>query len=965
MLFSSQEITDCVPEPLQESTITLINRLGESQSFQRLLGQDGKFRGSLLRVISSSSFVADIMLRFEDHLPYLVETGRLYRTSTTDELHAIFEAPSEQVSTEREKLKQLRSVRHRELVRIAWRDISGWASLDETLQDLTDLASAAICNAVDWAIEDLSDRYGQPIAADGSISDFIVLAMGKLGGGELNFSSDIDLVLLYSKNAETNGHRSVTSEQYFRSLSQCVINLLDKKSVDGFVYRVDVRLRPFGNSGPLTLSTAALESYLMQHGRSWERYAYLKARVVNDWDGTAAFYEDILRPFVYRRYVDYGVFSALREIKQQIEKESRSHPGNIKLGPGGIREIEFVVQSLQMVRGGTVEGLRERSLFAALLELRKQKCLTSEAATELEDSYRFLRKLENSIQEIADQQTQELPKSEIDRARICLAMDYPDWDTLMAELTVYRDAVERHFHDIILKGGEDPDEENSDTDFRAIWGEELSDSAALDHIRANGFRDAEKSLELIRQLHQSSVYQRMEETARQRVDRLIPKLIKAASENPMPSRALEGALEVIQAIGHRSAYLALLIENPAALNHLVGLAAKSKPLAKQVAAFPVLLDELLDPQIFSHTASREEISSEIRSRLEAVKGDDPEDRLEAVRNFQQAAVFRVAVADLSGAFSVRKVNDQLTDIAELVLQQVLDIAWSDLCQQYGAPFCDDNGFRPAEIGIVAAGQFGGIELGYGSELELIFLHNSTGTDQHTDGTRQLDNQAFFARLAKRVVNILTMQTLSGPLYAVDTRIRRNGLPGLLVTSFSAFEQHQCEEAETCEHQALLHSRVVAGNAGMREIFFDLRLRVLQSHVRHDTLDEDMVAIYAKAHGESPNSDTQVFDITNDSGGLNDIRCLVQYLILKHANTNNGLLQHTDGIRQIEALDAAKILTPEETGSLSMIYNGYHENINRLYLAERPALISSDDFLADEFSEFRKSITTVWNKYFSA
>ncbi len=953
-----------IPDVLQPSVNDVLDRLDGSTAFQDFFNEDEQFAKSFFQVIPCSNFVADIMLRYPDRVSELVKSGRLYRSNKASELSHIFDSPRDAVNTEQKKLRQLRLVRHMELVRIAWRDIAGWAGIEETLQDLSDLADAATCNALGWATEELSDRFGMPVTADGSASHFIVLAMGKLGGAELNFSSDIDLVLLYSEPGETNGRRTVTNEQYFRSLAQQVINLLSKTTADGFVYRVDVRLRPFGESGPLAISTAALEGYLMQHGRNWERYAYLKARVVNKWDGANAFYHETLRPFVYRRYLDYGVFSALREIKSQIEKESRSHPGNIKIGPGGIREIEFIVQSLQLVRGGTIEGLRQRKLLRALQELVKHKCLTKDVATELEGSYKFLRKLENSIQEIADKQTQDLPTSEIDRARICLAMGYTDWDALLKDLGVNRGAVERHFHDIILKGADDASEGDAGKAFRNLWSDGLSDEAALDQLKQYGFRDADESLKFIKQLRESSAYRRMDETGRQRMDRLVPAVIRAAADNPMPGRALEGALQVIGSIGLRTAYLALLIENPAALNHLVSLSAKSKILAKQVATFPALLDELLDPRIFTRLYTRVEISGDLRSRVAAVQVDDPEERLEAMRNFQQAAVFRVAVADLSGVFPVMKVSDQLTDIAEVVLQQALDIAWSELVERYGSPFCkDSNGERPTEFGIVAYGKLGGLELGYGSDLDLVFVHDSAGDDQQTDGENQLDNSMFFARLAKRVVSILTMQTLSGPLYEIDTRLRPSGRSGLLVTSLAAFERYQREDAWTWEHQALLRSRPVAGSATIADAFNGVRIRVLQDNVRRDSLRDEVQKMRVRMRSELSKGDADTFDVKQDAGGIGDIEFLVQYLVLKGAGTNVELLRYTDNIRQIEELQKAQIITAEEATLLSDVYRAYRESINRLSLAGRPGLIPAEDFLAEEFSVFRKLIQDLWIKYF--
>jgi glutamate-ammonia-ligase adenylyltransferase len=910
------------------------------------------------RLVALSPFAADILARYPHLLPELEASGRLTRSLEAGELVVLLTSALAGVSGDEDFLRILRLFRHRELLRVVWRDLNAGADVTETLRDLSTLADAAINAALVFADVLLRARYGAPRAGDGSHCGMGVVAMGKLGGHELNFSSDVDLVFVYGATGETDGARALSNEEYFRLLAQRVIDLLSRNTADGFVYRVDVRLRPFGSAGPLAVSVAGLEAYLLQNGRDWERYAWIKARVVNDWTDTDYLYRDVLRPFVYRRYLDYGVFSSLREMKALIEAEvaRKEFRGNLKLGPGGIREIEFIVQALQLVRGGTVAALRERELLKALPALVEAGCLPARDAAELTAAYRFLRLAENRIQALYDRQTHDLPADPADQERLALAMapdvGQPDWPAFLAALKVQRDAVARHFRDIVFRGtsgtgnGDDDDSGPAvggallpEADLGRVWLEPAAPELQLQRLAAAGFRDPAAALEQVRRLRDGGLQERLDQPGRQRLDALVPSMLRVASQQAEAIRALDGMVLVLEAIGRRSAYFALLNENPAALQRLVGICAASEFLAQLVATHPLLLDELLDPRVFEQAPSRQELVADLAVRLSRVPATDAEARLDALRNFQQAATFRVAVVDLTGVLPLMKVSDRLTDIAELVLEAALALAWQELAGRHGEPGCAVDGqTRPARFAIVAYGKLGGLELGYGSDLDLVFLHDSGGEQQQTNGTQPVDNAVFFSRLTRRVISILTMHTTSGKLYEVDIRLRPSGQSGLLVSSLEAFDLYQRQDAWTWEHQALLRSRAVAGDGGVKAAFEQLRVKALTSYVRRDNLATEVAAMRQRMRDELSKGTPDLLDVKQDPGGITDIEFLVQYLVLREAGQYPDLVRWSDNVRQLEALAAHGILAAADAEELSDAYRSYRQRMHHLNLAGAPGLV---------------------------
>lgn len=906
------------------------------------------------RVWAASDFVAATCIRQPDLIRDWVEGSGLERSSTAAVFAALDPGSPETVFE-----RDLRLARHRELARIAWRDLAGLATLEETFGALTATADDAIRTALAFQERIMISRHGVPRDTAGNAQSLIVLAMGKLGGEELNFSSDIDLIFLYPQAGVTDGGKALDNETFFTRLGQRVIRSLDAVTGDGFAFRVDMRLRPFGESGPLAISVPALETYLQEHGREWERYAFIKARPVTLPDDCGWLFDDIVRPFVYRRYLDYGVFESLRRMKTLIEREVRRRDlrNNIKLGPGGIREIEFTAQSLQLIRGGRETGLQDRRLLPVLDRLAEHDLLPRVQAETLTQAYRYLRKLENCIQAMHDRQTHDLPVDPVDRQRLSVGMNVPDWAAIAHQFDEERDHVAACFSAIVL-GAPAGSEPETDSRLLEVW--EANDGGrdqAVPVLEALGLRQPDAILERLAAFRRSVLLKRLDETGRQRLDKLVPLLLRAVAEVPGQENALQRLLGVIETIGTRSAYLALLLENPAVLTRLTGFCALSAFLSDQISAHPLLLDELIDPRIGEAPIDRVQLRVDLATRLRHTDPGDIEMEMDAMRQFQRAAVFRVAIADLTGTLPTMKVSDRLTDIAELVLEAAVASAWRGLSKRHGTPVCGEPGnVRPTGFAVIGYGKLGGIELGYGSDLDLVFIHDSSGSLQQTDGTASLDNTVFFSRLARRIVSILTTQTASGTLYKVDMRLRPSGRSGLLVSSLSAFESYQKSEAWTWEHQALLRARAVAGDIDLCGRFESMRRELLCNHIRRRSLRNDVRDMRERMRTELSLSGGGEFDLKQDAGGIADVEFLVQYLVLSEAGNKPELVQYSDNVRQLESLAGTEVIDAGTAERLRGIYLAYRDRLHRLSLGDDKALVGDDEFEAE-----RESVQAAWRE----
>ena len=959
---------ESVPEDLREPLALWWERAAAQDGFlSAYAGLSEDLRTELPRVAAGSEFVASALIQDPRALEWF---GRHEEPSAARAAGADYEDRARSAPTAADAQRILREWRRREMLRIAWRDIAGRAGVRETLHALSDFADAAIRAAASAARLHLKAVFGLPRGAAHDEVPLIVLGMGKLGGRELNFSSDIDLVFLFSEAGQTDGPREVENEEYFNRLGRELIRLLGVRNEDGFVFRVDMRLRPFGDSGPLVVSLASLEDYLQEHGRDWERYAWIKARPILGAVSYAKAYPEFVRPFVYRRYLDFGVIESLRDMKALIAREvsRRELDQHLKLGRGGIREIEFIVQSMQLVRGGSDRRLQNVSLLEVLPMLAGSKLMSAADIAELTDAYLVLRKAENALQLIRDEQTHSLPDAPLDRSRVSVNMGLPDWPAANSCIESARDRVARQF-DALLSGASDSgvSEEETGADWLAS-----DDSKIDDELRDSGFphRDIAAAAVTLEAYRHAASYRRLDEAGRRRLHVILGRLLKAAARHPAPASVVQRVLRVLEAIGTRSSYLALLKEQSAALDRLIDVCAISGFLSRQIADFPLLLDELIDGKAFDELPSRQSFVLELAARTERLPADDPERQVEALRQFQKVAVFKVALADLTGRLPLMKVSDRLTDIAELIIQCCMDLAWQQMTDIYGTPFCgsQEGNLRPVRVAVAGYGKLGGLELGYGSDLDLVFLHDSSGEIQQTKGERPLDNGIFFLRLGQRIVHLLTMHSAAGRLYEVDMRLRPNGKGGFLMTGIDAFELYQRQDAWTWEHQALLRARPVAGDADLRDAFAAARRRVLCAAVHRDTLRSDVSEMRLRMRRELSKARAGQFDIKQDAGGIADIEFLVQYWVLAAAHVDPELLTYTDNIRQLEGLAAVGVLEPKRAQWLTDAYIGYRTVLHHLSLeAQGGRREGQGDRVVDAapYAETRAQVIEIWRETFEA
>ena len=910
----------------------------------------------LILVWAGSEFVARACIREPGLLIELVDSGDLANCYTPGDWAMRLARQLATVHDESQLAAALRRFRRREMVRIAWRDLAGLADLAETLGDLTDLAEAAVGAALDRLHEEQCRRYGVPRAADGQPQQLVVLGMGKLGGRELNFSSDIDLIFTYPQQGQTDGARSISNEEFFRRLGQRLAKTLAEPTAEGFVFRVDLRLRPFGDSGPLAVSFAAFEDYCQHHGRDWERYAMIKARCIAGDREAGERLLTALRPFIYRRYLDYHAFEALRGMKALIaeDMERKGMRRNIKLGPGGIREIEFIAQAFQLIYGGREPALRERGIVRVLDTLGATGRLPKEAVHDLQQAYAFLRRVENRLQAWADQQTHHLPEAELAKQRLAFTMGYSDWDALAQELARHTDAVSRQFAQVF---GSAAEPESTHADLGETWRGDPSEDRALSLLAEHGFEASARAWNRLRALKTGFSYRTMSPRGRERLDGLIPRVLEAVRTTPQPTATLERILNLLETIARRSVYLALLTDQPPALAQLVKLCAASGWISHHLSRYPLLLDDLLNPAVLYAPLDRRQLAAELDLQLARIPADDAEEMLNALRYFKQAQVLRVAAAEVSGAMPLMIVSDHLTEIAETLLRKVLELAWIDLLPKFGQPRCVvANVERDAQFAIIAYGKLGGIELNYGSDLDLVFLHDSAGARQFTVGPRPIDNSTFFAKLVQRIISLLTTRTGAGDLYEVDTRLRPSGRAGLLVSSFEAFTEYQRHQAWTWEHQALVRTRMVAGPAVLAERFQTIRREVLQRQHDPVALRREVREMRERMRTELDSSTAEIFDLKQGRGGIADIEFMVQYEVLANACHCPDLLIFTDNIRQLDGLERLGILSTADADQLRNAYRGLRRRVHQLKLQEQPAQVSND-VARDE----RDSVVRIWRQ----
>lgn len=798
----------------------------------------------------------------------------------------------------------LRRWRRAESARLIWRSVHGSDDTCATLQGSTQLAETCLQRALDALWHNFASRHGQVRDAAGRPQQLVVFGLGKLGGGELNFSSDVDLVYAYAEDGQSDGARSLSAETYFARLGQQLARLLDETTAEGFCHRVDLRLRPYGNAGRIAWSFAALEHYFLREGRDWERYAWQKARpVAGDLDAGERFLTHI-KPFIYRRYLDFGALDGLREMKAMINREvaRKDCHDDIKRGPGGIREIEFFVQALQLVRGGREPALQLRGLLPALAALVAGGQVAASTGEALQHHYLYLRRLENHLQMLRDAQTHRLPEHPEDQARLAALWPHPDWRTLLAELDGVRRAVSEEFAALLTPRGK-----GTPPDALARYWQALPDAGDAQALADAGFADSQTLDAHLRHFLRSPLLRQSSDISRTRLGRVMPALLAACAAASEPDATAQRALPLVQSILRRSSYLALLDEHPPALKRLVDALSRSALLGERLAQYPVLLDELLDTRSRSALPDAAQMQAACQQALERA-GDDTEAALRLLGETRQAISFRIALATLDGRQCGSDSARQLAQLADAVTAAVLQLAQTHMQRAHGR-------IAGAHFAIIGYGSLGGMELGFGSDLDLVFLYDAPA-DAESDGARPLDAPRWFARLAQKIVGYLQTPTAAGRLFDVDVRLRPDGSKAMLVSALESFASYQHERAWVWEQQALVRARAIAGDAPLCQQFEQIRHSVLCRPRDADTLRDEVARMRQKMRAGLDRSTAALVDLKQGDGALVDVEFLLQYLTLRHApaqpaatapSNSRALLAHLAAQGTLEASRAEALL----------------------------------------------------------
>ena len=822
----------------------------------------------------------------------------------------------DQDALDEDSLRQgLRQLRQRVMVHLALRDIADGASLAEIVETMTTLADVTTRFALDTLHQDLTRRYGQPVGTDGQVLHLAIVGMGKLGGRELNVSSDVDYIFVYPEDGETTGREDgggqIDNYDFFTRLGKRLISSLNDMTADGQVFRVDMRLRPNGDSGPLVCSSDMLETYFITQGREWERYAWIKARVMNDTDSACApgMTTSVAKPFVYRKYLDFGAINAMRALHAQIRQEvtRKDRVEHIKLGPGGIREIEFMAQVFQLIRGGRDSSLQIRPTLLVLERLGVTGQLSCDDVNSLTAAYVFLRRLEHRLQYLDDAQTHMLPDAEADRALLAESMGFDAWDTLYETLNQHRDRVTRHFQAIFS----DPTERDGVQPILCLWQGNTTEEEALSCLSTLGYQDASTVLERVRRFCQSARYQQLPATNRERLDAAACSLIELAAQTQTPDNALLRGLDFLDAISGRGAYLALLQQFPQALRRVADLVGASSWGAQFLTRHPLLLDELLDQRLLDNATDFAAYRIELDRALLEAHGDT-EQEMNILREMHHAQLFRLLVQDLAGLHSLERISDFLSELADIVVDRTIKLAWEKLPKRHT---------EMPRFAVIGYGKLGGKELGYGSDLDVVYLYDDDDQDAPQN----------YMRLGQRLTTWLSSQTSSGIVYEIDTRLRPNGESGMLAISLEGFKAYEEKSAWVWEHQALTRARFIAGDAALGARFEDVRRAILCSPRDPVSLRTDVQAMRQKmfdAHGAVTPG---VFDLKQDPGGIIDVEFIVQYLILAHAHSYPDLTDNLGNIALLHRAAEHGLIPEAQANAVQKAYRDYRrlQHANRL------------------------------------
>ena len=796
------------------------------------------------------------------------------------------------ISDEASLSHALRQLRQRTLLKLLTRDLNGLADLNEVMACMTSLAELCLQHAQAFLMQDLITHFGQPIGASSGVAQhLLIVGMGKLGGGELNVSSDIDLIFVYPEDGNTNGIRSISNHEFFSKLGRRLIALIDDATEEGFVFRVDMRLRPYGDSGALVMSFAALEEYLVAQGREWERYAWIKARVISMGDATELM--QLIQPFMFRKYLDFGAFESMRKLHVQIRQEvqRRDRLTNIKLGPGGIREIEFIAQVFQLIRGGRDTGLRIRPTLQVLQLLGKMGQLTLTTVSELCAAYIFLRNLEHRLQYLDDQQTQDLPENTADQALIAAGMGYPDYGAMLTQLNHHRTLVSLQFSQIFST-------QQSDREESALWRENMNAEELTSDMEKLGYAEASNLSDQLLHIRDSARYRQLPDSSRQRLDKLIPQFIALCAHTDNRDLTLPRVLKLLESISRRASYLSFLAEYPQVLERVVKIASASEWACDYLIQHPMLLDEVLDAREIYSAPDWAALDHSLHEQLTGCNAD-AEREMDTLRQFQHSEIFHLLAMDLQGLLPLEKLSDHLSDLADLILRHVLQLCWRDARKKH----------QPAPtFSIIAYGKLGGRELGYAADLDLIFLYD----DRHPDAAE------IYAKLAQRINTQLSSFTSAGRLYEIDLRLRPNGASGLLVSSVEAFLEYQQHHAWVWEHQALTRARFCVGDTTIGTQFETIRHKILCLPRDLNTLRQEIIVMRQKMLDAHPNN-SGPFDIKHDRGGMVDIEFMVQFIVLAYAHNHHELTTNSGNLALLGIAGKNGLIETRQAEEVCQVY----------------------------------------------
>ena len=911
-----------------------------------------------LNILVQSDFIVDAFYRYPQWLTNIInhppqaDERRYYQQWLNEHLRSVLD--------ETALMKALRLFRRYILVRLEWSQLTYTSSDEQILSQLSELAEIIIVTARDWLYELSCKEWGTPCSHQGKPQPLLVLGMGKLGGGELNFSSDIDLIFTYPEHGQTQGgRRELDNAVFFTRLGQRLIKVLDSITEDGFVYRVDMRLRPLGEGGPLVLSFSSMEDYYQEQGRDWERYAMVKAKVLGDQQDpyTKELYQ-MLKPFVYRRYIDFSVLQSLRNMKSMIEREVRRRglKNNIKLGAGGIREIEFIVQVFQLIRGGRVIGLQTRSLLTALQVIEQESLLDTNEVAQLRNNYLFLRRCENLLQAINDEQTQTLPEEDLDQIRLATNMGFTNWSEFFEQLAVRMQQNRLIFNALI--GNDDsqsaPNIKQYNDLFDDLWVPDLQLSDIKAVLPNYSDSDAEQLYQMLIQFRNDIGKRTIGVRGREILDQLMPRLLDAICNEQQAIMVFSRILPLLVNIVSRTTYLELLLEYPSALKQLIRLCSASPMISDQLAHYPILLDELIDINSLYQTIEPNEYKSQLYQYLLRIHVDDEEQQLEALRQFKQMQLLHIAAADVEHVLTTMKVSDHLTYVAEALLDFVVQMAWSQMVERYGKPahLADNH----KGLVVVAYGKLGGWELGYGSDLDLVFLHDCPANSV-TNGDKQIDSRQFYLRLVQRIIHLFNVRTSFGILYEVDVRLRPQGDAGLLACSLDSFADYQMNEAWTWEHQALVRARAVYGENDLIKRFNQIRHDVLCKPRDENQLKTEVRQMREKMRNHLGTTQAELFNLKIDEGGIGDIEFLSQYLVLNYANSHPKMTTWSDNVRILELATHYQIMDSDEAEQLTQAYIDMRNQIHQLALQLLPSTVNSSQFYRE-----KQIVKQSWQKW---